>query len=103
MTRAYIDAIFANGGLVNMIDLAAKVDPDVDAAWSRVPELTVRRPSRFLCNLSAREADPAVPAERLAHILQNLIHSGSMRLSNAGDNARDEFIRDQIATALRLT
>lgn len=102
-TRAYIDAIFANGGLVSMIELAAKVDPDVDAVWSRVPELTVRRYSRFLGNLSAGEADLAVPAERLAHILRDAIHSGSMRLSDADDSTKDEFIRDQIATALRLT
>ncbi|AHW65475.1 Putative transcriptional regulator, TetR-family [Corynebacterium glyciniphilum AJ 3170] len=102
-TRAYIDAIFANGGLVGMIELAAKVDPEVSAVWSRVPELTVRRYSRFLGSLSDDEADLAVPAGRLAHILRDGIHSGAMRLSGADDSTKEEFTHDQIATALRLT
>ncbi|MFT4044173.1 MAG: TetR/AcrR family transcriptional regulator, partial [Gordonia sp. (in: high G+C Gram-positive bacteria)] len=68
-TRAYAEVIFANGGLVGLIDAVASVNPEVHAVWGKVRRRTMRRFVNYLNNLDPESIDPAVEPERLVSIL----------------------------------
>lgn len=101
-TRSYINAIFANGGLVGLIDTVSSMDPQVGALWEASVASTVRRMTAFVVAIEHDELDPVVSVERLARPIGDAIHYGAMRLADASDEEKERFITDQIDISARL-
>jgi AcrR family transcriptional regulator len=95
-TRAFAEAIFANGSLVAQIDSRAGVDPDVDALWSTLRRRLERRFTNYLSGLDPATIDPCVPPQQLVSMLSDSIVRGAARLGHAPDEDREQFINDHI-------
>ncbi|MDA3623916.1 TetR/AcrR family transcriptional regulator [Saccharopolyspora oryzae] len=95
-TRAFAEAIFANGSIVAMIDSRAAVDAEVDALWSTLRRRLVRRFTNYLSGLDPAAIDPCAPPQRLVSMLIDSIVHGAARLGHASGEDRERFINDQI-------
>lgn len=101
-TRAYADAVFANGGLVALFDAMAPVRPDVAQIWDRVTRRTHRRFANYLAGLDPASVDMVVAPTRLVQMLSDSIHHGAKRVARDSEAEREGFIVDQIRITDRL-
>ncbi|MCT7293625.1 MULTISPECIES: TetR/AcrR family transcriptional regulator [Rhodococcus] len=101
-TRAYAEVIFTHGGLVGLIDVAASVNPEVEAIWGSVRRRTMRRFANYLNGLDSDLIDPAVAPERLVLMIADSIHYGAKRLVHSSPEEKQQFIADQILLTERL-
>jgi AcrR family transcriptional regulator len=101
-TRAYADAVFANGGLVALFDALAPIRTDVAEIWDRVNRRTHRRFAGYLAGLDPATVDMAVEPVRLVQMLSDSIHHGAKRVARGSDAERERFIVDQIRITERL-
>ncbi|WP_227996710.1 TetR/AcrR family transcriptional regulator [Nocardia australiensis] len=102
-TRAFADAVFANGALVALIEHRAGVDPTIGALWSQVRIRLRRRFTAFLEGVEDRgEIDPCAPLWRIVETLSDALLIGASRLADADHDAREQFVADHIAIAERL-
>lgn len=102
-TRAFIEVIFENGGLVALIEHRARVDERIGELWSRVHGRTRRRFTTFLDGLAAAGiVEPCVAPRQIVESASDALLLGASRLSAAGAGEREQFIADHIAITERL-
>lgn len=101
-TRAYAETIFANGGLVGLIDVVAASSPEVNEIWAATHRRTVRRFANYLSRLDPASIDPVIDPAALVQMIGDSIHQGAKRLSGASADEKERFILNQIAVTLRL-
>lgn len=102
-TRAFIEVIFSNGGLVALIEHRARVDERIGELWSRVQGRTRRRFTTFLDRLDgAGLVEPCVAPRQIVESTSDALLLGASRLSAAGADEREQFITDHIAIIERL-
>lgn len=102
-TRAFIEVLFANGGLVALIEYRARVDEAIGELWADVHR---RTRCRFTAYLERLEADgaiaPCVAPERIVQSLTDALLAGAARIAGADPAERERFIADHIAISERL-
>lgn len=99
-TRAFAEAVFANGALVTLIEHRADVDAAIGAQWSRVRERLRHRFTAFLERVDAEGAiDPCAPLPRVVETLSDALLIGAAR-TRPDEHA--QFVADHIAIAERL-
>ncbi|MFD6390980.1 TetR/AcrR family transcriptional regulator [Nocardia sp. NPDC060259] len=102
-TKAFAEAVFANGALVALIEHRAGIDPAIGAEWSQVRTRLRKRFTTFLERVDARGGiDPCAPLSRVVETLSDALLAGASRLAGAGPDQRERFITDHIAIAERL-
>ena len=95
-TRAFAEAVFATGSLVALIDGRAGIDPAVGEVWSALRHRMDRRFAHYLSGVDPAAIDPCAPPHRLVVLLGDSIIRGAARLGRASDEAREQFVDDQI-------
>ncbi|WP_342801053.1 helix-turn-helix domain-containing protein [Nocardia sp. No.11] len=99
-TRAFAEAVFANGALGTLIEHRADVDPAIGAQWTRMRERLRQRFIAFLERVDAEGAiDPCAPLPRIVETLSDALLIGAARVRA---DQRAEFVTDHIAIAHRL-
>ncbi|MEU4412139.1 helix-turn-helix domain-containing protein [Nocardia salmonicida] len=102
-TRAFAEAVFANGALVALIEHRAGIDPAIGAQWSQVRTRLRKRFTAFLERDEVRGGiDPCAPPTRIVETLADALLIGASRLAGADHHRREQFITDHIAIAERL-
>lgn len=102
-TRAFAEAVFANGALLALIEHRAALNPEVGELWSRVRSKTRRRFTVFLQRVNDRGGiDPCVSPSRIVETLADAMLIGATRLASAGADERERFIVDHIVITERL-
>ncbi len=102
-TRAFAEAVFANGALVTLIEHRAGIDPAIGAQWSRVRTRLRERFTGYLTRVQPEGGiDPCAPLPRIVEALADALLIGASRVAGAGAAERDQFITDHIAIAERL-
>lgn len=95
-TRAFAEAVFANGSLVALIDSRAGIDPAVGEVWRTLRNRLDRRFANYLAGLDPASIDPCAPPARLVVMLGDSIIRGAARLVGTSDEIREQFVDDQI-------
>ncbi|MEU4646368.1 TetR/AcrR family transcriptional regulator [Nocardia fluminea] len=102
-TRAFAEAVFANGALVTLIEHRAGIDPAIGAQWSQVRTRLRTRFTAFLERPRVRgDIDPCAPPARIVEALSDALLIGASRLAGADHDRREQFVTDHIAIAERL-
>ncbi|MFD9551256.1 hypothetical protein ACFWBG_28030 [Nocardia salmonicida] len=92
-TRAFAEAVFANGALVALIEHRAGIDPAIGAQWSRVRARLRERFTAFLERDEVRGGiDPCAPPTRIVETLADALLIGASRLAGADHDRREQFI-----------
>ncbi|WP_165914856.1 TetR/AcrR family transcriptional regulator [Nocardia alba] len=102
-TRAFAEAVFANGALVALIEHRAGIDPAIGEQWSGVRTRLRKRFTAFLERAEVRGGiDPCAPPSRIVEALADALLIGASRRAGADRHRREQFITDHIAIAERL-
>lgn len=101
-TRAFADAVFANGALVPLIEHRAGVDPAIGAQWRTVRDRLRKRFTTFLANVDADRINPCAPLPRVVETLTDALLIGASRVADAAPDEREQFVAEHIAIAERL-
>ena len=102
-TRAFADAVFANGTLVALIEHRAGVDRVIGELWAQAQARLRGRFTAFLEQAEARgEIDPCVSPRRIVETLSDALMIGAARLSAAGPEQQAAFIADYLTVTEKL-
>lgn len=102
-TRAFIESVYVNGRILELIEHRARLDEEVGAEWESVRERLVGRYVRFVERINATgEVLPCAPPERIARTLADAQRAGALRLLGAPRQEQQSYIDDMIAMSERL-
>lgn len=102
-TKAFVEAVYTNGRVLELIRHRARLDPEVDRSWTTVQTRLIRRYTRFIERIVATcDVTPCAPPARIAQTLADAQLAGAARLVDATAREQRRYTADLTAISERL-
>ncbi|MEU2001549.1 TetR/AcrR family transcriptional regulator [Rhodococcus sp. NPDC019627] len=102
-TKAFVEAVYANGRVLELIEHRARLDPEVGRTWSAVQTRLIRRYTRFIERINESfDVVPCASPARIAQTLADAQLAGAARLVDATPRERRRYTSDVTAISERL-
>lgn len=102
-TKAFVEAVYTNGRVLELIRHRARLDPEVGRSWTTVQTRLIRRYTRFIERIIATcDVTPCAPPARIAQTLADAQLAGAARLVDATAREQRRYTSDLTAISERL-